>query len=353
MDTEESKKRFFQQGEQEHWSDASKRRRQAQGDTPQFPLEQVVHTDTDVALDLPPVLSVEDMISVPLDFLFRVVPQTTLGSGAASQPARHKPLLSRAEAQCILSVTMLASEIDSLTELSAKALEQRRSYGAFAVKLEQINNPFLRPILPLLHVVGNQGPTGTLERIQVEVEQVTADLKATAVTLRQFSEQNWNLSESLMDSMSGTSGEVVAKEKRRLSDVQEEVCNRIESLVEGVDRPDNDLFQGQVGSMKDYCERLLQAQEEEQAASQSQESVSPQSEAYSKRPGATMSEEKENTHSQSSHQRQQVVLEEVYGSPNASSDTPSCRGVASTQNAAEALSSLSKLSRGGGNTETP
>jgi len=355
MDTEESRKRHYR-ADEDHWSE--KRPRQQQGatsasDTPHSP-SAPARNPAEATL----VLSVEDMIAVPLDFLFRVVPQPSLSNHtsaatASSQPARHKPLLSRAEAQCLLSVAMLAYEMDSLTALASAALRQRRSYGSLGRKLEKSYSPYLRPIVPLLQVVANQVPTDTLDKIQSESEQVVADLRATAATLRQFSEQNWNLSESLMDSMSGTSGELVAKEKRRLSDVQEEVFSRIESLLDGSDQLSNDLFQGELGSMKDYCARLLAQKEETLSLCPEASSDSPMSEA-SERVSQPLLEEKENAPSQSSfQQRQQIVLEEVYGSPNGGSETPSCRGPSNTQNAAEVLSSLGKVARGGGTSDTP
>jgi hypothetical protein len=376
MDTEESRKRSHRTDE-DHWSD--KRFRHGASDdttiTPHSPMPSSAalpadddHADNaDADADADPIESVstvEDMIAVPLDFLFRVVPQTTsafsmsmsTSTTAASQrqPQRHKPLLSRAEAQCLLTVALLAHEIDSLVALSAKALEQRRSYGSFARKLERTNSPFLRPMLFLLDVVGNHVPTNTLEMIQSELESVTQELKSTAATLRQFSEQNWTLSESLMDSISGTSGEIVAKEKRRLSDVQEEVCTRVERLLQASTGQSDDDLEDLGCSMKDYCARILAPDAHDESLSLAQEaSCSQQSEA-SERKREPASEEKENAPSQSSQQRQQiVVLEEVYGSPHASSEnTPSCR-ISATQNAAEVLSSLGKVVGPGGSSETP
>jgi hypothetical protein len=386
MDTEESRKRSRQEDE-DHWGGSEKRFQSGDDDT--TPLSLVHNTSNNNSAALPAhasaddndsdddsdidgtepseyVSTVEDMIAVPLEFLFRVVPQTTsalsmsmatsTSTAASFQPQRHKPLLSRAEAQCLLTVALLAHELDSLVTLSAKALEQRRSYGSFARKLERSNNPFLRPILFLLDVVGHHVPTNGLEKIQSELDSVTQELKTTAVTLRQFSEQNWTLSESLMDSISGTSGEIVAREKRRLSDVQEEVCTRIERLLQTTTGQNDDDLQGDLGcTMKEYCERILasDAHNQEHEDSHAPEaSCSQQSEASAlkKEPA---SEEKENAPSQSSsQQRHQIVLEEVYGSPNASSENTPSYKISSTQNAAEVLSSLGKVGPGG-NSGTP
>jgi hypothetical protein len=384
MDTEESRKRS-RQADEDHWGGSEKRFQS--GDDDATPQSLVPNTsaaipahasaddddnDSDIDDEEPSesVSTVEDMIAVPLNFLFRVVPQTTsalsmsMPTSTASQPQRHKPLLSRAEAQCLLTVALLAHELDSLVALSSKALEQRQSYGSFARKLERSNNPFLRPILFLLDIVGHHVPTQGLEKIQSELDSVTQELKTTAVTLRQFSEQNWTLSESLMDSISGTSGEIVAKEKRRLSDVQEEVCTRIERLLQATTGQSDDDLQGDLGcTMKEYCERILAPDDHDNDHEESHApdaSCSQQSEASAlkKEPA---SEEKENAPSQSSQQRapsqssqqrQQIVVEEVYGSPNASlENTPSCK-MSATQNAAEVLSSLAKVGPGD-NSGTP
>jgi hypothetical protein len=213
MDTEESRKRSHQ-ADEDHWGSSGKRFQGGENDdtTPHslapnisaltsLPLDASAEDDDMDIDDTGSAESVEDMIAVPLDFLFRVVPQTTsafsmsmptstpagTNIAASQQPQRHKPLLSRAEAQCLLTVALLAHEFDSLVALSSKAFGQRRSHGSFARKLERTNNPFLRPMLFLLDVVGHHVPTNGLEKIRSELESVTQELKTTAVTLRQVS----------------------------------------------------------------------------------------------------------------------------------------------------------------------
>jgi hypothetical protein len=100
--------------------------------------------------------------------------------------------------------------------------------------------------------------------------------------------------------------------------------------------------------MKEYCARILAPDAHDHEESHAPEASFSQQSELSERKKEPASEEKENAPSQSSQQRQQmIVLEEVYGSPNASSEnTPSCK-MSATQNAAEVLSSLAKVGPGG------
>jgi hypothetical protein len=153
--------------------------------------------------------------------------------------------------------------------------------------------------------------------------------------LRQFSEQNWTLSTPLMDSISGTSGEIVAREKRRLSDVQDEVCTRIERLLQATTgQNDDDDLQGDLGcTMKEYCERILASDAHHQDHEEShapEASCSQQSEASAlkKEPA---SEEKENAPVSVIPTAAQIVVEEVYGSPNAGSEYSILQNVCDTE----------------------
>ena len=312
MDTEESKKRRMEE------SPPNSAKRQCQQDTPEN-IMLSSHNDSPEVI----VPSVEDMIAVPLDFIFREVPQTSIM--ASTQPQRHKPLLSRTEAQCFLNIALLAHEMDSLVQVSAQALEQKRKYSSLVEKLQARNDPFLRALLPLLHVLGQYTPNESLRRIQMELDRVVTGLKSACESLRQFSEQNWTLSESLLDAMSGTSGEVVAKEKRRLSDVQEEVCNRIDTILQVTEDSEADVFQSQVLSMRDYCTRVVNQEPPTSPPASQQSELS-----HSERKKEPVTEEKEN------HSQQQQVIVEDMGTGENSQESPTCR----TQNAAEVLSAL-------------
>lgn len=174
----------------------------------------------------------ESLLSVPLPIIFRQV----RGS--------QKPLLSRAEAKCFLQITMLAQEFDVLTSHSAEALHRRLWCRKFAQDIIQADNPFLRSLLPLLSIQGNMITTSAIHGMDDELYRVLTALEQCGVALKQFSEQNWTLSESLLETLGDVydeestkeeydlpKGAILAREKRRLSDLQEELCHRIENLL--------------------------------------------------------------------------------------------------------------------------
>jgi hypothetical protein len=179
--------------------------------------------------------------------------------------------------------------------VAARALEQRHVYGAFAAQLRGSHgNRRLAPLLAVLHVMGQDLAGQSLERIGAELGAVQAELRLAASHLKQFSEQNWTLSESLLDA--GPEGRRVASEKRKLSDIQDELGNRIAALLDGgADDADADASPAHddglppTETMADFCARVMArvedlsspprssqqsaSQPSAKAASQSQDSV--------------------------------------------------------------------------------
>jgi len=225
--------------------------------------------------------TIESLLAVPLNVIFREIPSSNKVSptkGSTTSKQGGKPLLTRAEAKCLLQVTMLAQEMDCLVQTSTEILSQRKWCRSFGQKLlqqqHQTNvdhgttttccNPFLRPLLPILILQGSWMTSTALEKIQDQLSRILVRLSQCRQSLRQFSEQNWTLSESLLEALDNGSGSggnnesqeekimdwmessqllllpentelpkgaVLAREKRRLSDLQEEVCSRIDSLL--------------------------------------------------------------------------------------------------------------------------
>ena len=220
----------------------------------------------------PPALvsTIESLLAVPLEIIFRQI-----SNANNSNNNKGKPLLTRAEARCFLKIAMLAQEMDCLVQTSNEALNQRlwcRSFGQTlllhgtpqpspaatadgSATTSSVCNPFLRPMLPLLTLLGSILTTNALQGVEEELRRILVNLHHCRQSLRQFSEQNWTLSDSLLEALGheenseaeddeekwmnsqndATSnlpkGAVLAREKRRLSDLEEEVCNRIDSLL--------------------------------------------------------------------------------------------------------------------------
>jgi hypothetical protein len=217
--------------------------------------------------------SVESLLAVPLEVIFREIgggstPTTT--RAVASLPATEtngKPWLTRAEAHCLLRVSMLAHELDVLVRLSEQALSQqqwRRSFRERLIHNSQANqdrhgtteespviervavvHPFLRAVFPILEIQDRFTSTGCLEYVQMELDRILLGLEMCAVTLRQSAEQNFTLADNLLDTLddglsspsgaafnsTNSSGRTLAQEKRKLAELEEELCHRLQSLL--------------------------------------------------------------------------------------------------------------------------
>lgn len=225
----------------------------------------VASTDNTASQCMPPQAeySIERLLSVPLDVIFRKV-----ASGN-----RSKPLLTRAEAQCLVKTTQLAHQVDAIVQVSFQALSRQVWCKDFAESIQTV--PLLRSVLPLLVVHGTQTTSSALTQVQTELDGVLSELEACAAALQQYSEQNWTLAESLIDAFGGrdmpvSSGQDLAREKRIIAEIQEEVCARCQSVlkmsasldgttVEDAFEQARDQESGQFVSMQEYCRRLFGA----------------------------------------------------------------------------------------------
>ena len=181
--------------------------------------------------------SVEDLLSVPTEFIFRKVPSTSSNNAEGSatisvsalKQVQQKPLLSRSEAQCFCKINLLAHEIDCLTQICAQIWQTQLQCQSFSQSLEAVDHPYLRPLVVLLDTFAQQTPSWAMPQIALELNRVVSELQQATVILRQCSEQNWALAESLQDA--ATAGHLLALEKQKLSDIQEEICHRIDHLI--------------------------------------------------------------------------------------------------------------------------
>jgi len=301
----------------------------------------------------PPMPSVEAIIAVPLDLVFRQVTQSQDSSVGCSESTsqRRKPLLSRSEAQCFLSVRLLAQQIDSIVETTATVLQKKHRYHTIVERISSTDNPFLRPILPILATLGEHIPGQTLQAIQSQLDSAMNELQNTSAALRQFAEQNWTLADSLMETI-GTSGESMAKDKRKLSDIQDEVCTRIEKLIAQQQFPNKDHAADTTWPppIKEYCERVWSREDTgprspsaSQQSQQSQHSLPPPARR------TTLPGKFEQDHSQGLPESSMHEKENAPSQPSSSSmsESPGCQLFVggATQNAAEVLSGLASASQ--------
>ena len=196
--------------------------------------------------------SVESLLSVPLEVVFREIGDGNTQTAQSACQATRKPWLTRAEAQCLLRVSMLAHELDVLTRLSEDALARRQWGQSFCRKVlhteprkekesaKVLVHPFLRPIVPILAVHDQFSSQGCLRYIQMQLDRVVLGLRMCAGTLRNFSEQNFTYADNLLDALGDgiasptnthNPGRVLEREKRKLAELEEELCRRVESIL--------------------------------------------------------------------------------------------------------------------------
>lgn len=191
--------------------------------------------------------SSKEFLSVPLDFIFRL------------EPVRGKPLLSRVEARTLIQVSELATELDIIIDLSAQALERRVQSRYIQHEIENI--PTLWSLHPYLSVHGKRLPNQALLYLQSEITRILNLLSALAEKLKEHSEKNYDMSESLMDFTrdNNSSGHALATEKRILGDIEEELSLRVEHIVS---LHEEDIvayatFDDRDLSMSFFCNRLF------------------------------------------------------------------------------------------------
>ncbi|KAI2499901.1 hypothetical protein MHU86_14571 [Fragilaria crotonensis] len=113
----------------------------------------------------------------------------------------------------------------------------------------------------MLELHGKLLPQAALSYFQVELERVIGSLEVCTTALKQSSEQNWTMSESLLDAFGGSavisSAHVLANEKRILSDLQEELSKRIEHLTTNEGNIFDDYTTEDELCMATVCNRLF------------------------------------------------------------------------------------------------
>lgn len=295
-------------------------------------------------------LSVKDMLSVPLEFVFRQCPSSGmhLGSPALTQASttttqqpqqnRPKPLLSRNEASCLIRIQSLAAEVDSLLQVSAKVLMEQVEWVSFHDELVISGSRHLRALLPILLTLGATFTHQRVRSIQADLTEALNELDLLAENLRQSREANWTTSDALMEAVGVRSA--MAMEKRHLGDIQDEMAQRIDSLVkstildggEGMDddekeddeEAEEDILEAEAPkTMAEFCLEVWKEDETTSSVASPLRQSASQNSRLSVEP---MGKENEPSQSQPS---QSAVVE----------DSPACLGPAS-QHAAFALSSL-------------
>jgi hypothetical protein len=161
-------------------------------------------------------ISIQSMLSVPPELIFR--------------ESQEKPLLTRAEGQCFMRINLVAQEMDALVLLAEIMLLQRNHCHTLRHKLNECHNPALRTVTVIASIFEKQS-LPALRLVQRALSESMIELSSRSSLLRQSAEQNWSVAESLLDAMAGHSSQNLARDKRDLAELEEEVSKRIDGLV--------------------------------------------------------------------------------------------------------------------------
>ncbi|GFH45023.1 hypothetical protein CTEN210_01497 [Chaetoceros tenuissimus] len=188
--------------------------------------------------------TIESLLAVPTNYILR----------KTSSQNKNPRLLSSMEAKLLLQITTLSYEIDALIQMSIEAIENSHQCKRFSQDIHESQNVFLRPLLCLLHTHGRVIPQQIVQHVQNHLEEILTHFPIVIQSLKQCAEQNWSVSNAL----DGMEIGMLGKEKGLLAELEEEVCNRMEKLM-NICNDGNFISQEAFNekSMKDFCTQLF------------------------------------------------------------------------------------------------
>lgn len=193
--------------------------------------------------------AIESLLSVPIHYICH----------KTSSQNKNAHLLSRMEASLLLQITTLAYELDTLLQMSIEAVEISHACNIFCNNIDESRNVFLRPLHCLLHTHGRVIPQQVVQHVQNHLEGILGHFPVVIQSLRQCAEQNWSVSNALLGmSVDGLGVGMLGKEKGLLAELEEEVCKRMEGLMD-VCNQDGLMIENSFDeeSMEYFCERLF------------------------------------------------------------------------------------------------
>ena len=196
--------------------------------------------------------AIESLLSVPISYILH----------KTSSQNKNPHLLSRMEASLLLQITTLSYELDALLQMSIEAVENSHACKKFSRDIDESRNVFLRPLHCLLHTHGRVIPQQVVQHVQNNLEGILGHFPVIIQSLKQCAEQNWSVSNALLGmSVDGIGVGVLGEEKGLLAEMEEEVCKRMEGLMDVCNRDglliDNSFDEE---SMECFCERLFKQQ---------------------------------------------------------------------------------------------
>lgn len=182
--------------------------------------------------------SVTTMLCIPATLVFRNV----MNQGQLS------PLLSRSEAHTFLQINGLSQELDVLTDLTQQILQDEELTRLKVLKDNDVL--YLRPLQVLLE---SKNTSQQLNKLALQVKRTVKELLNCCTVLQHSAEQNWSVAQLLHPA-------AIGKEKQTLSEIEDEVCRRIQLLTNGpmLSMTSEDPAPSML-SMEKFCETALDA----------------------------------------------------------------------------------------------
>lgn len=189
--------------------------------------------------------SVESLLNVPMQIIFRETKTSDRGRGSGSGGKNF--ILSKSEVSTLLRVSMLSSELDALLSLASDALDKSQKCNTYRNQIVNSNSKDpsssspnnalqLRALLPILHVHSTTANTA-LQHATSEnfgISRILEQLENCANDLSKFGEQNHNMADQLecYTTIGHNNNEMnlLSNEKRAIAELEEAMVERIESL---------------------------------------------------------------------------------------------------------------------------
>lgn len=196
---------------------------------------------------------------------------------------QDRPILTRREAQCVLRIAVLAREIENLIRIAKRLLQIRRSHGSLLKKAGRLNNPIFRSGLILRSLLEHMA-LPSFEHLKEDLNCRLSALATCSETMKHSAEQNWNLSESLLEALGKESDQSFAQAKRSLAEVEDELSRRIDHLLSSLSSRSRGseakrrLFQQSLGdlglktNLRDFCGSKFDALDKTQESLSSRDS---------------------------------------------------------------------------------
>jgi hypothetical protein len=192
--------------------------------------------------DLEIFTTMEELLAVPVELLFARIPLREMDDNNNNENNENTMmetytfenntnndrmnLMTLSEYNCFLEIILLSQRIDAITSIMMKAMERKMEYQFFLSQLPN-TDPYMIPFNIILHNLSTATPNHCICMAHNELNSIKEQFQLCVTQLRRDCETNWDTASLLR--MNGAN--IPANAKQSLSDIQEELCLRIEEHI--------------------------------------------------------------------------------------------------------------------------